>query len=482
MMIDFDNNVNNDDRDYALRILNYAYNADYYDNDDKELPFGYVYRVITSDGNVYIGKRKIYPHTEWMHYKGSGVRLNQNRVIRKEFICFGYTMNKLHAIECEYIQKEIDYYQSIGKRDKVLNVKAKVVDGAKYKGNEAYNAFTDRYGLIPIYLYLEFGNAHEVADYLNCSYGMVAKTLNENGIERFSKANHEYNMNEYVNPALNGVIYENGNKRYEFICEQCGKHFTYNHYDAKYCSFECSQKSKMIINDNDKQKITDMLNDGMSLNQIGKKYNTTHNVVLAFIKRNNIDYNENTNKKNNGKWTSHIQWHVRKNKRNSECKYCIDNIGFDDYNKTNQDERARPCMNPYCDKLAVGKDNRTCCSECRQAYACITNNYTSHVSAHVSRNIRSNYCWFCKHDVGKDYDFSILNKNQLKTLADGILELDDCLMNDIRMLSDNTSNRDISKKLGVNRPKINDYLNGIRAFGALREYIAKLQKRADCHD
>lgn len=133
-------------------------------------------------------------------------------------------------------------------------------------------------------------------------------------------------------------------------------------------------------------------------------------------------------------------------------------------------------MNPYCDELVVGKDNRTCCEECKQVYACITNNYTSHVSAHANRSIRSNYCWFCKHDVNKDYDFTVLNRSQLKILADGILELDDCLMNDIRMLSDdNNSNRMISEKLGVNRPKINDYLNGRRAFGALRRYVTKLQ-------
>lgn len=287
MEIDFDSNVNNDARENALRIFNYAYNTDYYDNDDKELPFGYVYRVITNDGHVYIGKRKIYPHTGWMHYKGSGVKLNTRKVIRKEFICFGFTMNELHELECAYIQKEIDYYQSIEKRDKILNVKVKVVDGAKYKGDD-YKDFTDKYGLIPIYLYLEFGNAHKVADYLNCSYGMVAKTLDKYNIERFSKAKHEYNMKELYKSGTLKIIKDNNCIYYEIICEVCNKSFISYRY-TKYCSLACAQKSKIVINNSEKNNIIKMLNMGMTLKEISNKYNITYDMLIFFIKRNNID-------------------------------------------------------------------------------------------------------------------------------------------------------------------------------------------------
>lgn len=56
----FDKNVSDDERLEAIKIFNHAYN----DGIDDSMPWGYVYRSIYADGHTYVGKRKIYPHTD----------------------------------------------------------------------------------------------------------------------------------------------------------------------------------------------------------------------------------------------------------------------------------------------------------------------------------------------------------------------------------------------------------------------------------
>lgn len=105
--IKFDKNVSYNERLEAIEIFNRAYN----DGIDDSMPWGYVYRSIYADGHTYIGKRKIYPHTDWIHYVGSGVNLNPEKVVRKEFICFGWTNTETHELECKLFRmKSIMYH------------------------------------------------------------------------------------------------------------------------------------------------------------------------------------------------------------------------------------------------------------------------------------------------------------------------------------------------------------------------------------
>lgn len=458
----------------ARELLAYAYNMDAYDNDAENKPWGYVYASRYADGSVYIGKRKIYAGTKWMHYVGSGANLNPHKVIRKEFICFGWTREELHALECKCIQETMDYYDSIGEREKVLNERVYVVDSAAHSRND-FQEFEEKYGLIPVYLYLEFGSGHAVADYMGCSYRMVYRMLVKYGIKNFHEAEHEYNLETTPSTFINIVKSDNG-KKYECICKQCGNVYNTKDKNSKFCSRECQLQCNSILSETDIASIVSMLSSGMSLRQIGRVYGTSAVVIRNFAIRNSIELpstKANKDNSNAGRWSAHMKWHVRRNKPDMDnCEYCKKHEGFEEESMIMQDERTRPCMNPYCNNMAVGRTIQTCSDECKHVYSEIISSFSSHISAHLKKGYVKEYCYYCQHP--EINNIMNMDKQQVRELADNLLAMDDKLLKTItEMRADRNTIAYIADTVGITRDKVRAYLKGERALKYLREHKSR---------
>ena len=378
--ISFDTDITPACMKQALKIFNDAYNMRHYDQgnseNDGKLPYGYVYRVITSDGHVYIGKRKIQAHTEWMQYKGSGVKLNTSKVIRKEFICFGFTPSELHSLECKHIQEEIRKYEELNQRELVLNMRVNVTDSSQFSHYDStdpdsyYNReIVDKYDSMILDLYLSFGSVNRVSTYMGIAKRQVQRYLDMHDVELF-KGNYidastpDYMDSSYNTTLANGnylrIIPADRNKRgsrvmYEHECMQCGRIYVSKHASSMHCSKACQHKAAQVITDDDMETIQNMLNEGVSFNRIGKKFNTSAVVIGRYVRkyglkvRKNTDSSEinsdmplnnanreskdeNTYDLNNepdaikmsvGAWSAHLQWHVRRGKQNIEkCWFC----------------------------------------------------------------------------------------------------------------------------------------------------------------
>lgn len=424
--IDFDNNVSEADSEYAISVFNNAYNNKMSDS----MPWGYVYRSIYADGHTYVGKRKIYPHTDWMHYVGSGAKLDKSLVIRKEFICFGMTSHETHELECKYIQQEIDNADS---RDMVLNIHVNVVDRNEYMYRDTYNEIINKYGIyIILDVYVSSMSITKTAEYFNCSKRYITKFIKSIGLEPCQQKRY---FPQYKN--INGVLYHYHDYSYNcniygIICEICGEVFESKHKDAKYCSKQCISIGKMVIKPYEYNNIKHMLSEGKSLSEIGLYYNTNAKVVSDYMKymglhetiaRSDTGIADSESYKNEGKWNMHMRWHVRGHKPNPEkCEYCKNNDGFNDDDIVKAKDRVQSCMNPLCSNTFISQKGKYCSEKCESIMKKYASMYAEHISHHENKNKYYKYCWFCENNIHNKSEYDALNKETMMNGCDRMIK------------------------------------------------------------
>lgn len=485
----FDKNVPDDERLETIKIFNRAYN----DGIDDSMPWGYVYRSIYADGHTYVGKRKIYPHTDWMDYVGSGANLNTEKVIRKEFICFGWTNTETHELECKYIQNEIHNASS---RDMVLNIKVNVVDSTEYQV-DSYEEMVNTYGMMILDVYLAYGSDRGAAEWLNCSKKNVDKFLHENGILKYgklvnyiksksknenekssnksvydkkkkyknnTKQNRHTNNSYILYKKYSSVIcheYKDGKHYYGIVCNSCGNIFDSNNAKNRYCSSVCRHENQRIIKKSEKENIDRMLKQGMSLRSIGKHYNTSAAVVIHFMEKEGLHtYESNASKgladtatyKETGAFKMHIYWHVRRNKHNMNCVYCQRHEGFDSPEAVKADERIHICANPRCGRQFKSQRDKYCSDECHDIMKSYANMFSSHRAMHVNKHKTGTYCWFCEHGIMDSDDYANVNVLEMMDGCDSVIgRRNDCIM---RLYESNVSIREINRRTGIARDTI----------------------------
>ena len=285
MIIYYDDALTDNDKQRAHDILMEAYHSEHYEYNANK-PFGYVYRVITSDNQVYIGKRKIQAHTDWFKYLGSGAKLDKSKVIRKEFICFGFTPSELHELECKHISDEIRKYEALNQRELVLNMRVNVTDSYVYNNADntesglRFKTMLSMYDAVSLFtLYSAYGSEQKAADAIHISRRMFHKlmlTFNVNtGLINYSeKQTHDKPSVKHMRRrAINS-----------HACEQCGASFIMNNQSQKYCSHECAHASTHSLKSDDMHMIQRMLNDGMSMRAIARHYHVSHTTVVNYVR------------------------------------------------------------------------------------------------------------------------------------------------------------------------------------------------------
>lgn len=494
----FDKNVPDDERLETIKIFDRAYN----DGIDDSMPWGYVYRSIYADGHTYVGKRKIYPHTDWMHYVGSGARLNQSLVIRKEFICFGWTNTETHALECKYIQDEID---NVPSRDMVLNVVVNVTDSTEYiRNEERYENTVSRFGLMILNVYLALGSDTRAAKYLGCSKRHVDRYLNDIGVlkngkiidysnnrintdnansdnVRKHKSNRHHNkhkkgMNKVKFVRTDFMKYRNKNNiiyheiidechHYGMICLQCDSMFDSVNTKTKYCSDECRAyahvSNQCVLKPSEKNNVDNMLKQGMSFRAIGRHYGIGPKPVIDFIERMGLQEYRDRNTTNvastetyseTGRMKMHIRWHVRLNKPNMNCVYCQRHEGFDSPEAVKADERIHICANPRCGRQFKSQRDKYCSDECHDIMKSYANMFSSHRAMHVNKHKTGTYCWFCEHGIMDSDDYANVNVLEMMDGCDSVIgRRNDCIM---RLYESNVSIREINRRTGIARDTI----------------------------
>ena len=429
--IAFDKDVSDDERLEAIEIFKRAYNDDM--NDD--MPWGYVYRSIYADGHTYVGKRKIYPHTDWMHYVGSGANLNQLRVIRKEFICFGWTSKETHELECVYIQNEINNASS---RDMVLNIRINVTDSSNVNIPKSCDEMMETYGYMLLDLYLAIGNEQATANYIGISRRTLHKFLKYINVDEPHRLtiydiNKNYNDSEAnnSNSAYHGNVmsykmpyksnnmvishYMNDNKNiFTIICKRCSKLFETNSYDRKICD-ECSASNK--IPEDSLENIVNLIEEGNSFRKIGKIYNVCVTTVINFLNNHHVSI-ESKDIRNIGcdehKWSMHIRWHVRRNEPNMKnCEYCQRGEGFNNPDIMESNNRIRYCMNPYCGKTFLRNRKGYCSDECYKTMLPYSRMFSAHMQHHVNNEIVSKYCWFCENAINDSESYDNIGRKSM---------------------------------------------------------------------
>lgn len=409
----FDKNI---DTSMMYSIINVFYDA--YCGHMENVPFGYVYRSKYKDGHSYIGKRKIYPHTDWMHYVGSGARLNRPLVVDKEFICFGYSAKELHTLEENYIKKEIDTAKI---RDNVLNIKINVTDSCEYDNSkERYEDFINKFGLLILDVYLWTCSDLKTSEYLNCSRRFVKRFLHEN--------NAFINRRKYTDyMTYDNIIYhyiDNMNTpMFGIICRKCNNIFETSHKKQKLCSKKCAANNKFILNEEDKNEIQELLNSGYSHNKISKIYNVSINTISSFIKRYNLIENENRphvidSKINSEKCAlnNHIRFHIRKHILSDNCIYCINNQEID--NSLLFKNISKKCYNPNCNNIIIGRRAIYCSKECQMEMKKYKSKYAAHIRHHYNKHIYKNDCIFCYNGINNSDNFEEFGINNIIDLIE----------------------------------------------------------------
>lgn len=468
--IAFDKNVPDDERLEAIRIFNHAYNDDM----DDSMPWGYVYRSMYADGHTYIGKRKIYPHTDWIHYVGSGVNLNPEKVVRKEFICFGLTNEETHELECKYIQEEINNASS---RDMVLNKRINVIDSSNVNVSKSCDEIMETYGYMLLDLYLAKGNEQETADYIGVSRKTLHKFLkyinvnephrltiydinknfdnskrknNKRKIKRIkiSHKNMHINMSyKENNMVISHYVHDNKNV-FIIICKRCSKIFETDSYDRKICN-ECSASNK--ISDDSLANIMNLIEEGNSFRKIGKIYNVSVTTVINFLNNHNVSIESKDVRsisRDEHKRSMHIRWHVRRDKPNMEdCEYCQRNEGFNDADIMESKNKIRHCMNPYCENTFLRNREGYCSDECYKVMLPYSRMFSAHMQHHVSNGIISKYCWLCENAINDSESYDSIDR---KSMVIGCNEIVRKRNNDIIGLHDSGKNiSEISRETKV---------------------------------
>ena len=443
--LQYDESITDDSKQHIKNVFNYAYHCEHYDNNDETLPYGYVYRVITSDNQVYIGKRKIQAHTDWFKYLGSGAKLNTSKVIRKEFICFGFTQSELHSLECKHISDEISKYEALGKRELVLNMRVNVTDSSQY-GNKRIELSDDETNAI-INAYNELGTLRGASVRTGFSMRIIMRTLHDNNVMLTKDKRHDELLE------LNDVISVNTDGSYMKRCIECHELFNTDRMTLRTCSHKCLLNHKRVLSDDDYDDIMRMFNDGYSLSGIGAEYGTNAKVVSDYLIMHDVHIDMNEHHVSNGSRNMHLRWHVRRNQPDYEhCEYCMNGFNSDDIVKAN--DRIRPCLNPYCPHIVKSHRNRTCSHDCRLVVNEIMNLFQSHVMYHVNRNMRNSYCYYCMNDI------SVIINDDMIAYADGIIKYNEVALKHIlNMREDGCSYSEIASNMDLTKPTIRRIMN-----------------------
>ena len=247
------------DMKQAIELLQHEYN-----HYDIIMPYGYVYRIIQSDGRTYIGKRKIEPGRKWGWYLGSGSGLDYSLIICKQLICFAYDENELSELEEYHIQNEINHASN---RSDVINKRIHVVDSSVYMNrSQSDYAFIKGIGnelLLELYLGCSsVKNMHQYLIHAGVPMNGVVNASDDcvsiRTLRGMMDKNNVITMNESLKIANNSN--ENNNAPFMLTCKCCHKRFKSNN-DVFYCSVECAKKNHESITHVSRQIIEKLLCD-----------------------------------------------------------------------------------------------------------------------------------------------------------------------------------------------------------------------------
>lgn len=430
MVICFAATVDEPERTHALRVLSAAHAGD----STISLPWGYVYRSLYADGHSYVGKRKIYPGSEWMDYVGSGKNLDPSRVVRKEFVCFGATAEETHDLECKWIQYELDHAVD---RSMVLNLKVDVVDSTiahKHESEEELNKLRADWGDLIVDLYLSLGSEQRTADYVGCPRKVLHRRLVELGVSGYGRAvcyskkvgglrhsspydglsvSSPWNLRpsssdrflRYPDDTL-FHWYADSRHHYGRVCAECGETFESVRPDDLCCSLRCKHLSQQFKPE-DRLAIEAMLSDGESALSIGRRFGVSEHAVYSYVKhvlhrptRFSGDVGYESACRRSGRWTMHVRWHVRRNKLDMvSCEYCQRHEGFDEATAAMAADRMKTCKNPLCHETFIGDNGDYCSEECARKTKHCKSMFAAHMSRHVRRDAVNDSCWFCANGV-----------------------------------------------------------------------------------
>lgn len=420
MDISFDKEFPSEDRPIVNEIFNEAHDSNVF----KDLPFGYVYRSLYADGHSYVGKRKIYSGSEWMDYVGSGKNLNADKVVRKEFVCFGWTPEELHAKERVFIHREILLAED---RSMVLNIKENVVDSVQVRNYVSAQDLWNRYGALLIDVYCGLGSERKAVDYLSITRNQMRRFLKdfnvpnmkdswriEREVERI-KADEStqsvYFEAEILKTAVRNVDkYKSQGFSEIKICKGCGIKFdakgTHKAFHSNDCRESCFKRTAKI-KDVDVPEVQRMIDNDDNLSDIAKSYGTSRAYVSSFMQTHGLKYSEDSihmKRSEAARKREHVIHHVRKNIYDKSCSFCANHIGYEDNDKVPAAERKWPCRNTSCSNTIKGQ-KRKFCPACKPTYDKINRQFVAHARDHVKRDRRSSYCVFCLEDVFSKMDF-----------------------------------------------------------------------------
>lgn len=436
----FDHSMSSADKTRAVRVLSAAAAG----RVTSETPWGYVYRSLYADGRSYVGKRKIYPGEGWMDYVGSGSRLDPGLVVRKELVCLGETPEETHRLECEQIRREID---AAADRSMVLNVKVDVVDSAERKldaSKTEYEDMVSSYGMTLLDLYLSLGSEQRAADCIGRPRKLVHRFLASVGVDDYEtlvdysrvtgSARRPSGSSEAASTRTgepecrrkflrypDDVLYHRLDERrrhvYGRICEECDVLFESRQPASRFCSRRCQRASRRIVLA-DKADVEAMLEAGCSFREIGARYDASETIAASYVNAviRHVDNEEacrgtrDAQRSETNRWIMHVRWHVRRNKPNMACKWCLQHEGYDERTRAMAADRVETCANPLCSREFRGPGRKYCSVECSRKMHEYSSLFGGHMTQHVRKQRKADWCWFCSEGVDDAGSFAAVDK------------------------------------------------------------------------
>lgn len=269
---------------------------------ETEVPYGYIYEIKNKiTGKTYIGQRKLSLDKHWRQYLGSSsklkndIRLYGSKNFVKRLIKYSFSKNPDDLTKMEH--EEIKKSWKCGKAEYNINLTPTPTAPSIQRVQEVDLHIENMRDLI-ISDYEKSKNVRKTANTFNLPYRKIRDYLVSQGIplnhRNKAGAVHSKETKEKIRKSRISYIEKVGSgKIYKRTCpmSDCLKEFETRKIDQKFCSRQCSAKSKYRrqIKYIDKEVLFDLYwNQLMSRAEIGKELGVGQTTVLKYMKKHGI--------------------------------------------------------------------------------------------------------------------------------------------------------------------------------------------------